>query len=77
MKTEIYEIRTMSDVVVCQYMDLKILERYQDSHLKHLKNYKVVKITVEEEIICEVERKTEAGTHGKSVQQVPANSITD
>ena len=77
MKTEIYEIRTMSDVVVCQYTDLDILERYENSHSKHLKNYKIVKITKEEEIICEVERKAEAGTHGESVQQVPASSPAD
>ena len=77
MKTEIYEIRTMSDVAICQYIDLEILERYQDSHLAHLKNYKIVKITKEEEIICEVERKTKAGTHGESVQQVPADSSAD
>ena len=77
MKTEIYEIRTMSDIPVCQYMDLTILERYQEKHLAHLKNYKIVKITKEEEIICEVERKTKAGTHGESVQQVPADSSAD
>lgn len=77
MKTEIYEIRTMSDVVVCQYMDLKILERYHEKHLSHLKNYKIVKITKEEEIICEVERKAKAGAHGESVQQVSADSTTD
>ena len=77
MKTEIYEIRTMSDIPVCQYMDLTILERYQEKHLGHLKNYKIVKITKEEEIICEVERKTKAGTHGESVQQVPADSSAD
>lgn len=77
MKTEIYEIRTMANVPICQYMDLEILERYQDSHLAHLKKYKIVKITKEEEIICEVERKAKTGTHGKSVQQVPADSIAD
>ena len=77
MKTEIYEIRTMSDVVVCQYTDLKILKRYHEKHLSHLKNYKIVKITKEEEVICEVERKAKAGTHGKSLQQVPADSTAD
>lgn len=77
MKTEIYEIRTMSDVVVCQYMDLKILERYHEKHLRHLNNYKIVKITKEEEIICEVQRKAETGAHGKSLQQVPADSTAD
>lgn len=77
MKTVIYEIRTMSDIPICQYMDLSILERYQEKHLAHLKNYKIVKITKEEEIICEVERKTEAGAHGKSLQQVPADSTAD
>lgn len=77
MKTEIYEIRTMSDVVVCQYMDLKILERYHEKHLRHLSNYKIVKITKEEEIICEFKRKAETGAHGESVQQVPADSTAD
>lgn len=77
MKTEIYEIRTMADLVICQYMDLTILERYREKHLAHLKKYKIVKITKEEEIICEVERKTKAGTHGESVQQVPADSSAD
>lgn len=77
MKTEVYEIRTMSGVVVCQYTNFEILERYQDSHSRHLKNFKIVKITKEEEIICEVERKTKAGAHGKSVQQVPADSTAD
>ena len=77
MKTEIYEIRTMANVPICQYMDLEILERYRDSHLAHLKKYKIVKITKEEEIICEVERKAKTGAHGKSVQQVPADSIAD
>lgn len=77
MKTEIYEVRTMSDIPICQYMNLEILERYEASHLGHLKNYKIVKITREEEIICEVERKAKAGAHGESVQQVPADSTAD
>ena len=77
MKTEMYEVRTMSDTPVAQYMSLEILQRYEDRHLAHLKNYKIVKITVEEEIICEVQRKAETGAHGKSLQQVPADSTAD
>lgn len=77
MKTEIYEIRTLTDFVVCQYVDFKLLERHLETQLNHLTNYKIVKITKEEEIICEVERKAETGAHGKSVQQVPADSPAD
>ena len=77
MKTEVYEIRTLTDFVVCQYMDFKLLERHLETQLNHLTNYKIVKITKEEEIICEVERKAEARAHGESVQQVSADSSTD
>lgn len=77
MKTEIYELRTAANLVVCQYFDLEMLERHLKTRYQHLTNYKIVKITKEEEVICEVERKAKTGTHGKSVQQVPADSTAD
>lgn len=77
MKTEVYEIRTLSGFVVCQYVDYKLLERHLKNLLSHLTSYQIVKITKEEEIICEVERKAEARAHGESIQQVSADSSTD
>lgn len=77
MKTVMYEIRTMSDIPICQYMSLEILQRYENKHLAHLKKYKIVRITVEEELVSEVERNTKAGAHGESVQQVSTDSAAD
>lgn len=76
-KNTYYEIRTATDFVVCQYVDFGTLERQLKTHYSHLTNYKIIKITKEEEIICEVSSNSKAGTHGSSVQQVPADSLPD
>jgi len=70
MKSVVYEIRTISDFVVCQFVDLDILLRYLKTYYSHLTNYKIVKITTtieEEEITCEVSRNPEAGTPGSTL----------
>lgn len=72
MTSDVYELRTVADFVVCQYVDLEMLERHLKTKYQHLTNYKIVKVTKKEEIICEITRSIETGTTGKSVQQVPA-----
>lgn len=67
MKSEVYEIRTLSDFVVCQYLDYEMLERYLKTKHKHLTNYKIVKITKEEETIYVRNSDPKAETHGESV----------
>ena len=70
MKTEIYEIRTVTGFVICQFVDFDTLARHLTTHYSHLTNYKIVKITTtieEEEITCEVSRNPEAGTPGSTL----------
>ena len=80
MKSVVYEIRTVTGFVVCQFVDFDTLARHLTTHYSHLTNYKIIKITKtteEEEIICEDSSNPEAGTPGSTVQQVSADPLPD